>query len=253
MTLPTPTVRQLLPEPDPAIDLYARHAAVARPAPPDRPWVLLNMVTSADGATAVDGVSGSLGGEADRVVFSAIRAVADVIVAAAGTVRADGYGPPRTSARRRAERESRGQTPYPRLAVVSRTLELDPAAPLFTEAPERTIVFTTAAADPARAAALAEVADVVATGDDPSVAPADVLAHLHGLGARTVLVEGGPGLNGAFLDADLVDELDVTIGPALVGGSSPRLATGAAEAVRPLRLAHLWEDDGVLLARYVRG
>lgn len=244
-------MRQILPEPA-EVDPAAAHAAAHRPAPPDRPWVLLNMVTSADGATAVDGVSGSLGGAADKTVFSAIRAVADVIVAAAGTVRADGYGPPRTPPSRRAEREARGQTPYPRIAVVSRSLDLDPTAPLFTDVPERTIVFTTAEADADRVASLEPVAEVVRAGDGSSVEPTALLAHLHGLGARTVLVEGGPGLNGAFLDADLVDELDVTIAPALVGGASPRLATGAAQQVRSLHLAHLWEADGVLLARYVR-
>ncbi len=244
-------MRQILPEPA-EVDPATRHSTAERPAPADRPWVLVNMVTSADGATAVDGVSGALGGEADRVVFSAIRAVADVIVAAAGTVRADGYGPPRTPAPRRAEREARGQTPFPRLAVVSRSLDLDPDLPLFTEAPERTVVFTTAGADAHRIAALSPVADVVFAGEGSSVEPAAMVSHLHRLGARTVLVEGGPGLNGAFLDADLVDELNVTIAPALVGGSSPRLASGASEHVRPLRLAHLWEAGGVLLARYVR-
>lgn len=244
-------VRQLLPHVDPSVDVAAAHATADRPAPADRPWVLFNMVTSADGATAVDGTSGDLGGEADRVVFSAIRAVADVIVAAAGTVRADGYGPPRTPSARRAERVARGQTAYPRLAVVSRSLDLDPAAPLFTDAPERTIVFTGSDADPDRIAALGAVADVV-VGTGPSVQPSDVLDHLHAIGARTVLVEGGPSLNGAFLDADLVDELDLTLTPALVGGPSPRLAVGAAERVQALRIAHLWEADGVLLARYVR-
>lgn len=246
-----PIVRQLLPDAESTVDVVAAHAAAARPAPDGRPWVLLNMVTSADGATAVDGRSGDLGGEADRVVFSAIRAIADVIVAAAGTVRADGYGPPRTPPARRDERVGRGQTAYPRLAVVSRSLDLDPDAPLFTEAPERTVVFTGSDADPGRVAALEAVADVV-VGAGPSVRPTDVVDHLQALGARTVLVEGGPSLNGAFLEADLVDELDLTLSPALVGGPSPRLTTGIAQRVQALRLAHLWESDGVLLARYVR-
>lgn len=233
------------------IDPAAAHADADRPTPADRPWILLNMVVSADGATAVDGLSGALGGDADRRTFSAIRAVADVIVAAAGTARAEGYGPPRTPPERQAERVARGQAPYPRIALVTRSLDLDPTTPLFTEAPERPLVFTGTDADPARVRRLETVADVV-VGSGSSVSPQELATHLHRLGARTVLVEGGPSLNGAFLDADLVDELDVTTAPALVGGSSPRLTTGAAERARHLRLAHLWEDDGVLLARYVR-
>lgn len=244
-------MRQLLPDPVEEIDPAAAHATADRPAPPDRPWVLLNMVVSVDGATAVDGRSGGLGSDADRSVFSAIRAVADVIVAAAGTVRTEGYGPPRTPAGQRERRVARGQTPFPRLAVVSGSLDLDPTAPLFVDAPEPPLVFTTDGADDGRVAALAEVAEVVRAGAS-TVEPARLLAHLHDLGARTVLVEGGPSLNGAFFEADLVDEVDVTTSPALVGGGSPRLTTGADERVADLRLAHLWEDDGVLLARYVR-
>lgn len=243
-------MRQLLPTPL-DIDPVVAHADAARPAPADRPWVLLNMVSSADGATAVDGISGSLGGPADKAVFSAIRAVADVIVAAAGTVRADGYGPPRTPPALQAQRVARGQTPFPRIAVVSGALDLDETSPLFTEAPEPPLVFTTASADPDRVAALTSVADVVAGGHD-RVRAVDVVAHLHRLGTGIVLVEGGPGLNGAFLADDLIDELNLTVAPALVGGPSPRSISAADQRVVGMDLAHLWEADGVLLARYVR-
>ena len=84
------------------------------------------MVASVDGATAIDGVSGGLGGPADKQVFSAIRGVADVILAGAGTVRAERYGPPRTPPSIQAARRARGQAAKPRLAVVSRSLDLDP-------------------------------------------------------------------------------------------------------------------------------
>ena len=244
-------LRQLLPVPLDGIDPVAAHAAAERPAPPDRPWVLVNMVAGVDGATAVSGSSGDLGGEADRVTFSAIRAVADVILAAAGTVRADGYGPPRTPAARRAERVARGQQPYPRIGVVTRSLDLDLASPLFTDSPTRPLVFTGTGAPAERVAAAEAVAEVVRS-PGPDVSPAAIVRHLHDLGARTVLVEGGPSLNGAFADADLVDELDLTLAPELVGGDSARLLRGAGELRHPLRLAHLWEADGVLLARYVR-
>ena len=66
------------------------------------------MVATVDGATAVDGRSGGLGGPADKGVFGAIRAVADVILVGAGTVRAERYGSPRTPpGRRRCPRGSR--------------------------------------------------------------------------------------------------------------------------------------------------
>lgn len=242
-------MRQLLPHPA-EVDPARAHAAADRPHLPDRPWVLLNMVASVDGATAVDGVSGELGGAADRSVFSAIRAVADVIVAAAGTVRADGYGPPRTPPAQQAARVARGQAPYPRIAIVSRTLDLDERTPLFTATPTRPLVFTTTTSDPERRRTLAQVADVVA--DEAEVTPGGIVTHLHRLGAHTVLLEGGPSLNGRFHHAGLLDEVNLTTAPALVGGDSPRILREGPQDLTPLRLAHLWEEDGVLLARYCR-
>ncbi len=100
-----------------------------------RSGVRLNMIASVDGATSVDGVSGALGGGADHRVFFALRSVADVVLVAAGTMRAEDYGPaelppgrlpyvqPRMadavlhrrdrSAARRDGRECTGQSPRP--------------------------------------------------------------------------------------------------------------------------------------------
>ena len=149
-------VRQLLPEPIDPIDPIAGHAEAARPRPPDRPWVMCNMVASVDGATAVDGVSGPLGGAGDRAVFTALRSMADVILAAAGTVRAEGYGPPRTPDAQQTERLGRGQTRWPRIAVVTSSLDLDLTTALFTDAPVAPIVITTTDADATRRAAVAD-------------------------------------------------------------------------------------------------
>ena len=73
--VPCPAVRQLLPEPPTTSipsEAYADAPAGRRTA--DRPWVLVNMVASADGATAVDGRSGRLGG--DRPTKQVFRASA---------------------------------------------------------------------------------------------------------------------------------------------------------------------------------
>jgi len=96
-------VRQLLPTPG-DVDPVAAYLAAARPAPADRPWVAMSMVSSLDGATAVGGRSGPLGGEPDREVFRAVRAIADVVLVAAGTLRVEGYGPVRLSDAARSAR-----------------------------------------------------------------------------------------------------------------------------------------------------
>lgn len=243
-------MQQLLPVPA-DVDPAEAHGSAQRPVSPGRPWVLLNMVTTLDGATAVDGVSGALGGDADHAVFVAIRAVGDVILAGAATVRAENYGPPRTPAARQVERLARGQQAVPRIAVVTRSLDLDPTTPLFTEAVERPLIYTVEGADQARWAALAEVADVVAVGTD-DVDMAAMAEHLASTGARTVVVEGGPVINGQLLAAGLVDELNITLAPVLAGGSSHRLTHGADPGDHEMTLAHLWTADDVLLARYVR-
>lgn len=244
-------MRQLLPTAGP-VDPIAAHAAASRPAPAGRPWVLVNMVASIDGAATVDGLSGGLGGPADRVVFSAIRAVADVILVAAGTVRAEGYGPPRPSAERRAERLARGQSAVPRLAVVTRSLDLDPTAPWIADAPAPPLVYTAANAPASRRALLGPVAELVDAGEH-EVDPAAVLADLHRRGVTTVLAEGGPSWNGQLAAAGLIDELDLTVGPLLVGGGAARIVHGPEpHAPETMGLAHLWEDGGALFARYVR-
>jgi riboflavin biosynthesis pyrimidine reductase len=245
-------VRRIWPEVAEVDDVAALVAAEARPAPPGRPWLAVNMVASVDGATAVGGVSGPLGGAGDKAVFSALRAVADVILAGAGTVRAEGYGPPRTPPARRAERRARGQTEVPRIAVVTRSMELDLASPLFTEAEVAPIVLTCATSDHGLRAAVAEVAEVVVAGDDAVDLPG-ALAALGDLGASVVLAEGGPHLNGELVAAGLVDEWCTTVAPLLAAGGSDRPALGpGAPAPQRMRLDRLLEHDGELLARYVR-
>jgi riboflavin biosynthesis pyrimidine reductase len=246
-----PAVRQLLPHPLEDLDPVEAHAAAERPRPPGRPWLLVNMVASADGATAIDGVSGGLGGPADKAVFRAIRGSADVVLAAAGTVRAEGYGPPKTHPDVQAARRARGQQPHPRIAIVSGSLDLDPATELFADAAEPPLVFTTAEAAAAAPDALAAVADLRPAGTG-SVDLVVVLAELGRLGVGTVACEGGPSLNGQLIAADLVDELDLTTSPLLVGGDSRRAAVGGDGTPRRFAIAHLWEADGLVFTRYVR-
>lgn len=245
-------VRQLLPHPVEPVDGPELYRSDQRTPHEHRPWIAVNMVTSVDGATAIGGRSAGLGGSADRAVFVALRSIADVILVGAGTVRAEDYGPPRTSETDQRRRAERGQAPYPRLAVVSGRLQLDPGARLFSDPARRPIIITVAAADPERRARLASVADLVDAGDrtlDPDVA----LAALHQMGAAVVVCEGGPVLNGELVNAGLVDELCLTVSPLLVAGPSARCTHGAELAVpEQLELSRALEDNGTLLLRYLR-
>jgi riboflavin biosynthesis pyrimidine reductase len=246
-------MRQLLPHllEDPDVDeLYAGDERVT---PVDRPWVVSNMIASIDGAAAIDGVSGGLGGPGDKAVFSALRSVADIVVAAAGTVRAERYRPPQTTVAQQALRVARGQQAFPRIAVVSGRLDLDFGGPLFAEdSPSRPLVITGTRPSPEQLARASEVAEVIVAGAE-QVDLGDALRRLGAMGARVVLCEGGPSLNGQLVADDLIDESCVTVSPMLVGGDAGRImhatvATGA----RSMRLARVLVDGDMLLLRYVR-
>jgi riboflavin biosynthesis pyrimidine reductase len=226
------------------VDPRSLYGADDRDAGGDRPWVLVNMISTADGATTIDGVSGPLGGPPDKRVFAAVRAVADVILVAAGTVRAEGYGPPRPPEGGRA----------PRLAIVTGSVDLDFAGRVFTEARPgaRPIVVTTRSAPAERVKAASAVADIVEAGDD-RVDAGRAIAALHDAGARIVLCEGGPSLVGQLVASDLVDELCLSLAPILASGDSSRIAHGPAPtAPVRMRLDRVLEEDDLLFCRYVR-
>ena len=211
-----------------------------------------NMVGSIDGAAAVDGLSGGLSSPGDRRVFWALRALADVILVGAGTARSEGYHPTRIKAPWDSLGLREGRPAAPPLALVTRSLDLDPAAPRIAGAPRDapTIVISCAASPADRRAALAGAADVIVAGDD-SVDLKAALAALADRGLARVLCEGGPRLLSDIIAAGLLNELCLTLAPVLVGPGPVRVLSGDPLPAHRLSLAHLLEEDGVLFARYV--
>jgi riboflavin biosynthesis pyrimidine reductase len=223
-------VRQLFPFPVDSVDPLSIYGSI--PVAEGRPAVRLNMIASVDGATAVSGVSGRLGGAADRQLFSVLRSLADAVIVAAGTVRAEQYGP--------------GTLP---IAVVSRSCHLDWRSPFFTEATHRPVVITVADAPEANRAAAETVADVVIAGTD-HVDLSVAIQALGQRGVRSVLAEGGPSLNDQLAAAGLLDELCLTVSPMLVGGDAKRILSGTSQNVpRRMGLCSLCEQDGFLFLR----
>ena len=213
--------------------------------------VRVNFITSLDGAATVDGLSGGLGNEDDKLVFDTLRLLSDVIVVGAGTVRAEGYGGIRLSPADAAWRLGHGLPPQVPVAVVSSRLELEPGHPFFRDAAVRPIVVTHAASPAGRRAELTEVADVLVCGEkdlDPTV----MVAALAARGLSQILCEGGPHLFGALIAADCVDELCLTISPVLEGGAAGRIARGGSGATRPMGLLHVLTAGDMLFLRYGR-
>lgn len=215
-------------------------------------WVRANFVSTLDGhATGRDGLSGSINSEADGQVFDVLRALADVVVVGAGTIRAEGYRRLRTRDRELLEaRRAAGRADHPTLAVVTasgqvpeRVLDPDPAAgPL--------LVLCAEAVRDDLVGRLGEDA-VVACGTD-LVEPSRAVEALHERGLSQILTEGGPHLLGGWVQAQVLDELCLTVRPLVVGGTGPRiLEAPAGEAtLAGFDLLNVLEVDGDLMLRY---
>jgi riboflavin-specific deaminase-like protein len=240
-------MRRLLPTYAETVDLDIAYAY-----PDHRPWLRANMVASVDGAAMLGGRTRGLSGPPDRALFATLRALADVVLVGAGTVRAEKYGPAELSPDRLAERARRGVPPAPVIAVVSQRLDLDPTAPLFAKADPPTIVVTSAAAPSERIALLGDVADLLVVGEN-HVDVGHAIDALVNRGLTRILCEGGPTLLRHVAAAERLDELCLTVSPQLVGGHALRILDG--DLLLPpqeLELSQVLEDDGFLFLRLGR-
>jgi riboflavin biosynthesis pyrimidine reductase len=239
-------MRTIFPSPGGDLDLPGLAEAYAYPG---ERWLRVNFVSSADGSASVDGLSGGLSSAGDKKVFGVLRVLTDVILVGSGTARAEDYKPARARPSLAALRA--GRPVAAPIAVVTGRLDLDLAAPLFTEAaPDaRTIVVTSAASDDKLRAETAKVADVIVAGEQ-TVDLAAAVRELAARGLGRVLCEGGPHLFGDLAAAGLVDELCLSLSPTLAGPGAARIIAGPASAGRPMTLRQVLADDDFLFLRY---
>lgn len=182
------------------------------------------MITTPDGAIDVDGRSGPLGGPADQQRLLELRRQAGVVLVGAGTAVAENYGPP-----------SRSDL---RIGVVTKSCSMNFSTPLFASGAGFVVSTTTAPDVPV---------DSVRAGTTEIDFP-EVLRRLpDGL----VHVEGGPTLNAALLDADVVDAINLTVSPHLVGVRGPSLSLAPHHA-RRFSLAHAEHVGNFVFLRYER-
>ncbi|HTF50774.1 MAG TPA: pyrimidine reductase family protein [Pseudonocardia sp.] len=239
-------MRRLLPWP-PADDLTEDDLLAAYGVPPGQDHVRVNFVTSLDGASTIDGRSASLGSPGDQRIFRVLRALADVVLVGAGTVRAEGYAGDLVDDHQRDIRTSLGLAPIPRKAIVSHALNLDTRAPVFSG--PRPIVITHHAVDQKKKAELAEVADLMVCGDT-SVDLELAIQLLARDGLHKVLCEGGPSLFGALIEKSVADELCLTLTPVLAGDRAHRLVQTREQILAAVQLEHILEEDSALFLRY---
>jgi riboflavin biosynthesis pyrimidine reductase len=208
-------VRALFPEPSDRVNLvemYSRGLEVPR----ERPFVRVNMIATLDGATSFAGRSGGLGGPGDKLLFSVLRSLSDVVLVGAGTARTEHYGPVKLPVEVQEMREAQGQRPRPSIAIVTQSLMLDWGAPLFHSGDPRPIIIAPGDASAVALAQAGTVADVLTTGGG-AVDLRSALDALGERGMRHVLCEGGPKLNTSLAAAEAVDDLCLTLSPKLAG------------------------------------
>lgn len=193
----------------------------------DRPFVTWKLAATLDGRTAAaDGSSRWITGPEARRAVHHLRAERDAVVVGTGTLRADD---PHLAARDVDGAAQPLRVPLDARAELPLTARvLDEAAP--------TLVVVAEATDATRlTSAGVDVLPVprAATGLDLHA----LLAGLHARGVRSVLLEGGAHLAGAFVAAGLVDEVVAHVAPALLGAGRPVLEdAGITTITEALRL-----------------
>ncbi|MGC4089087.1 MAG: dihydrofolate reductase family protein [Polyangiaceae bacterium] len=226
-----------------------------------RPRLVANFVSSVDGVVALPGAAESGGvisqnSAADHFVMGLLRALADAVVVGAGTFRRSPGHLWRPSAIYPAAasafsdlRRRLGLRPEPRFALLSASGALDASQPAFEDA----LVFTT----PSGAASLRSRAPstcrVVALAEG-ELGMRAVLEHLRADGASTVLTEGGPSLMSEVVAQGLLDELFLTLSPALFGRYQQDQRKSVADGLdlkgTDLRLLSLRRHRSHLFLRY---
>src|SRR5205085_593525 len=184
-------------------------------APADRPYVALNMVSSADGKAAVEGRTRAISSETDRAIFHNLRTQADAVMTGAGTIRTERYGPIVKNDELRAKRQREGVAPDPLAVIVSGRLHLPVDVPLLQDPGSHVVILTQS--DDELSGHRANVEYLRSERGPFDIRP--LMGRLREeFGVRSVLCEGGPTLNASLLPYGLVDELFLTIAPSLAGG-----------------------------------
>ena len=215
-------------------------------APPDRPYLILNMVSSLDGKATIDWRTKGLSTELDRQLFHRLRTQADAIMVGAGTVRAERYGRMAKSDELRDARAAEGLAPDPVAVVISARLDLPADLPLLNEPAQRVVIATHS--DATLPDSAAEVA-YERTGDDLQLLMSRLRERY---GVRSIVCEGGPTLNSYLFAAGLVDELWLTLNPKVAGGAAALTIVAGKELVDPAELepVSVAEGDGDLFTRW---
>jgi riboflavin biosynthesis pyrimidine reductase len=222
----------------------ARRLAELYAFDPHRVSLRAVMNATIDGAIAgADGTSGPLRNPTDSFAFGVLRAVADVVLVGAETVRAEDYRRPQGRSDLLSPSLRPGGGTRPALAIMSRSGDL----PDSVEADWPTLLITDAAHREEAGRRSGLPAQNIITAESP----AEVRRELAARGHRGIQVEGGPSTLARLAAAGELDELCFSVTHRTVGGDSSRLLQGD-DAEVSWELASLAVGSHATLTRYTR-
>lgn len=213
-------------------------------APDGRPYVVVNMVSTADGQGRIGGDTSDLGDTADAALFATLRERVDCVMAGVRTIGVEQYNAPARTAEVQQRRADSGLADRPIVTTVTRSGQLPLTAPLFADPGLRVVAFTGAEVDLTGVAAQVELVD--------ETEPAAMLRVLREkYGVRSLLLEGGPHINTPFFAGELIDELFLTLAPLLTGSEGPfPIIAGALPEKQQLHLISALAGNEHLFLRY---
>jgi riboflavin biosynthesis pyrimidine reductase len=198
----------------------------ARYSLPGESWLRLNLVTALGGQiTGPSGTSNDLSGGIDRALLRVLRALSDVVLVGAASVRAEGYAMPRRAP----------------LAVATAGGDLSSSAFPADLEPGRLLVLCPRGATERALATAGSRATIVPIDGDPLTDPGLLISALRDRGMRRITCEGGGGLASRLIAAGLVDEFDHSLAPVLTSPGAP-LSVGTVP-LTGARLAGLVLDE----------
>ena len=211
--------------------------------PPNRPYIFTNTVTTLDGKLVLGDLGSSakgLGSTVDQTLMHRLETHADVILIGSGTLRAD----PHLNYPERALR-----------AVVTTSGDL-PMEHSFFRSPGRALIFAPTHMPPDRQMALEKLATLHLVGETRVEITQVVQILRSHYAVHYLLVEGGGTLNFYLFNADMVDEIFLTLAPRVKGGAHlPTMVDGAGlprERVPYYTLVSAYLEGSELFLRYRR-
>jgi riboflavin biosynthesis pyrimidine reductase len=190
------------------------------------PVVYSNFVSSVDGVVTLGSkpsagsvISGKY--PADRFLMGLLRACADAVVIGAGTLRATpghlwtpAHVFPELATEFIALRSALGRSAEPALVVLTASGKIDFAHPALKRG---ATVVTTVAGAKAMGGKLPKTCEVVTMGKGKALDLGLAVKELRGRGHQVLLTEGGPHVVGQMIEANLLDEVFLTVSPVMAG------------------------------------